>query len=113
MRRFCRKCPSASAASAGPSAAVPQELPRRGPPLPPSAPACRTGSAQLRCNIIIALGDLALRFPNLLEPYTGKGCRGLAATGSGAARSPLLSPLPCGTEVSQTLPCIGKLCTAC
>ncbi|KAL4446838.1 hypothetical protein ABPG77_008082 [Micractinium sp. CCAP 211/92] len=30
----------------------------------------KTGSAQLRCNIIIALGDLALRFPNLLEPYT-------------------------------------------
>jgi len=32
---------------------------------------CRTGNAKLRCNIIIALGDLALRFPNLLEPYTG------------------------------------------
>lgn len=24
----------------------------------------------LRCNLVIALGDLALRFPNLLEPWT-------------------------------------------
>lgn len=27
--------------------------------------------SQLRCNLIIALGDLALRFPNTVEPYTG------------------------------------------
>ena len=29
--------------------------------------------SQLRCNLIIALGDLALRFPNTVEPYTGGG----------------------------------------
>lgn len=54
-------------------------------PCPPSCPvpprACRTGSAQLRCNTIIALGDLALRFPNLLEPYTGAWGWGMAGGG--------------------------------
>jgi condensin complex subunit 1 len=28
------------------------------------------GSHRLRANIIIAVGDLAFRFPNLLEPWT-------------------------------------------
>ena len=32
--------------------------------------------AGLRSNLIIALGDLALRFPNVLEPYTGGWRRG-------------------------------------
>jgi condensin complex subunit 1 len=30
----------------------------------------RSLEAPLRSNLIIALGDLALRFPNVLEPYT-------------------------------------------
>jgi condensin complex subunit 1 len=28
------------------------------------------GSQRLRANIIVAVGDLAFRFPNLLEPWT-------------------------------------------
>lgn len=24
----------------------------------------------IRCNVLVALGDLAFRFPNVLEPYT-------------------------------------------
>lgn len=30
----------------------------------------RSIEAPLRCNLVIAIGDLALRFPNLLEPWT-------------------------------------------
>ena len=35
------------------------------PPLP-----CRNLGAGVRCNLLVALGDLAFRFPNVLEPYT-------------------------------------------
>lgn len=31
----------------------------------------RLVEAPLRCNLVIALGDLALRFPNIVEPWTG------------------------------------------
>ena len=54
--------------------------------LPAASPhrlACRSVEASLRSNLIIALGDLALRFPNVLEPYTG-GCSDRGVGGLGA-----------------------------
>ena len=36
-------------------------------------PACRRSvSAPIRSNLVIALGDLSVRFPNTLEPWTAK-----------------------------------------
>ena len=48
----------------------------------------RTVEAGLRSNLIIALGDLALRFPNLLEPWTGGSVGGWAGGGEGRAAPP-------------------------
>ena len=31
---------------------------------------CRTVEPAVRSNLVIAIGDLAFRFPNLLEPWT-------------------------------------------
>ena len=30
----------------------------------------RSVGARVRCNLIVAMGDLAVRFPNVLEPWT-------------------------------------------
>ncbi len=52
--------------------------------------------SQLRVNLIIALGDLALRFPNTVEPYTG-GWRRLGVLVCGCAGA-LLALLVRGVE---------------
>jgi condensin complex subunit 1 len=36
-----------------------------------TTPCCRVVNADIRNNIVIALGDLLLRWPNTLEPWTG------------------------------------------
>ena len=46
--------------------------------IPAAPPVCRSIGAGLRCNLVIALGDLALRWPNLLEPWTEHMYRPLA-----------------------------------
>ena len=41
----------------------------------------------MRSNLVIAIGDLAFRFPNLLEPWTPHMYRSLADSNSGEAHS--------------------------
>ena len=67
------------------------------PPLP-----CRNLGAGVRCNLLVALGDLAFRFPNVLEPYTaymyaplgdpdlgeGRGGGGRGGEGGGGRKGP-------------------------
>ena len=38
----------------------------------------------MRCNLVIAIGDLAFRFPNLLEPWTANMYKPLADADDGA-----------------------------
>lgn len=131
-------CSTCSASSSGNAAAcVPVHGGRSRPslcgwrpsPHSPTPPTRRTGSAQLRCNIIIALGDLALRFPNLLEPYTGEwrrgrgGHRALCCASScqqlctyfcrlhqprGMNMSPLVGPAPHIRTTLGTVPCAAS-----
>lgn len=39
----------------------------------------------MRSNLVIAVGDLAFRFPNLLEPWTPHMYRSLADSDTGAS----------------------------
>ena len=64
-----------------PARPSPHRAPRPAPPPP------RTVDPALRSNLIIALGDLALRFPNTLEPYTGAGAAA-GARGAPAVAGP-------------------------
>jgi len=47
----------------------------------------------IRSNLVIAMGDLAFRFPNLLEPWTGEMYQPLKDTDKGQwpIRPPLLA----------------------
>ena len=44
---------------------------------------CRTVEPAVRSNLVIAIGDLAFRFPNLLEPWTPHMYRSLADSDTG------------------------------
>lgn len=60
---------------------------------------CRTVEPAVRSNLVIAIGDLAFRFPNLLEPWTA------------SMYEPLLDPdngdCPCRCRTVQS--CISAL----
>ncbi len=45
----------------------------------------RTVEPAVRSNLVIAIGDLAFRFPNLLEPWTPHMYRSLADSNIGDA----------------------------
>ena len=51
---------------------------------------CRHLEPALRSNLAIALGDLALRFPNLLEPWTHNVYRPLADADVGVRKNTLM-----------------------
>ena len=50
----------------------------------PRPPTGREVEPSVRCNLVIAVGDLAFRFPNLLEPWTEHMYRPLADADLGA-----------------------------
>jgi len=49
----------------------------------------------VRCNLVIALGDLAFRFPNLVEPWTAHLYQPLADPAPSAGARPRRAPPFC------------------
>ncbi|KAK9836505.1 hypothetical protein WJX74_001907 [Apatococcus lobatus] len=50
----------------------------------------RSVSARVRCNLIVAMGDLAVRFPNILEPWTSHMYQPLSDADLGVKRTALM-----------------------
>ena len=48
----------------------------------------------MRCNLVVALGDLAFRFPNLVEPWTAHLYQPLSEPAPGAAHTDTWTPAP-------------------
>ena len=63
---------------------------------------CRSVEPSVRSNLVIALGDLAFRFPNLLEPWTERIYGPLSDPDNGDPQQRFAasrSKLPLGTQM--------------
>ena len=57
----------------------------------------------MRCNLVVALGDLAFRFPNLVEPWTAHLYQPLSDPAPGAAHMHSRAPTaPHSTSVNRS-----------
>ena len=73
-----------------------------------SVVACREIEAGERSNLIIAVGDLALRYPNMLEPWTSHIYAPLSDPDIGTLRMPYLPP-----SVISVVACLPQMWLWC